>query len=73
MLVGAPSGVAQRGQKIAQSLLKLLNDGRADDLSRCVQRGLAPKKDHGAMLETFVSAGKGRGVKEGCTFPVTES
>jgi hypothetical protein len=27
----------------------------------------------GAMLETCGSAGKGRDVKEGCTFPVTES
>jgi hypothetical protein len=26
-----------------------------------------------AMLETCGSAGKGRDVKEGCTFPVTES
>ena len=27
----------------------------------------------GAMLETCGSTGKGRDVKEGCTFPVTES
>ena len=55
----------------ARFMSATVNSADAEDLSEAGARG--PDRGGRAMLETCGSAGKGRDVKEGCTFPVTES